>query len=278
MCKLWLSFRWALMPNFDPRILRLFETGFREEARIIDNLRSAGICVMDRDPDTGRQWSYNMWGGHYSGSLDGVIKGLKESSRPHVLECKTFNTKGFKELKKLGVEKAKPMHYAQMQQYMGWASLERAYYIAHCKETDELHAERVYINREFIKSLEAKAETIIFSPTPLDKQGDSEKSMICKWCDYKELCWYGALPEINCRTCAHSTPEPDGSWSCVKRSHDLSTNEQLHVCPQHIYIPQLTPWDVIDADPETGTITYSNGVVNGPGGKSSEDLRNEQYN
>ena len=162
--------------------------------------------------------------------------------------------------------------------YMDKFGLERAYYICVNKNDDSVYGERLHADKPYAAILSKKAETIIFSPTPLDKQGDSEKSMCCKWCDYKELCWHGALPEANCRTCAHSSAEPDGSWSCAKKTHALSVNEQLHGCPQHIYIPQLTPWDVVDADPEMGTITYSNGIVNGPGGKSSEELKNEQYN
>jgi hypothetical protein len=44
-------------------------------------------------------------------------------------------------------------------------------------------------------------------------------------------------------------------------------------CPDHIYLPSLVPVDVADADPERGTITYADGVCNGPDGVSSCEMR-----
>ena len=66
---LWYDFRWCSSPSFSGRMLRLFETGFREEARIIENLRSIGVTVYDRDVDTDTQIKYERFGGHFSGSL-----------------------------------------------------------------------------------------------------------------------------------------------------------------------------------------------------------------
>ena len=83
--QLWYSFRWCVLPNFAPRMIRLFSTGFIEEGRIIQDLRNAGIVVFDRDPETGKQWSFKEFGGHFSGSADGVIHGIKESTKPHLL-------------------------------------------------------------------------------------------------------------------------------------------------------------------------------------------------
>src|SRR6188472_1125091 len=47
---LWLSFRWALNPQHEGRLLRLFSRGDREEAWIVQDLRDAGFSVVDRDP------------------------------------------------------------------------------------------------------------------------------------------------------------------------------------------------------------------------------------
>ena len=47
-------------------MLRLFESGFGEEARIIKNFRALGICVYDRDPDSGEQIDFKEESfGHY---------------------------------------------------------------------------------------------------------------------------------------------------------------------------------------------------------------------
>jgi hypothetical protein len=252
-------------------MLRLFETGQREELRIIDNLRAAGICVWDRNPDNGKQWDFNDFGGHFSGSLDGVIQGITESTRPHVLECKTASDKNFKILRKKGVKDAKYEHYCQMIVYMAKIKLDRAYYICVNKSTDEIYGERIYADNKLAEELTSKAKQIIFSDSPLDKLGDSESSFCCKWCDYYLLCWNHKLPEVNCRSCARSTPEPDGTWSCTKRTHPLSMAEQLHGCPQHLYIPALVGLYPIDAGEDW--VEYAGGVKNGEGGMSSEEMK-----
>jgi hypothetical protein len=115
--KLWYGFRWTTPPEqFDGRMLRLFQTGHREEARMIDDLRRSGVEVWETDPETGRQWGVEEVGGHFRGHLDGVALGVKEAPRTaHLLECKTHNAKSFAKLRAEGVRKSKPLHYAQMQ-------------------------------------------------------------------------------------------------------------------------------------------------------------------
>lgn len=50
---LWYDFRWATRALHQGRVLRLFETGVREEARLVQNLRATGATVLDVDPETG---------------------------------------------------------------------------------------------------------------------------------------------------------------------------------------------------------------------------------
>jgi hypothetical protein len=269
---LWYTFRWALAPNFEGRILRLFESGQLEEARLIKNLRAIGITVWDRDQ--GKQISFVDFGGHYSGSVDAIGRGFKESSKPHIIEIKTSNLKGFKVLQKKGVKETKPLHYAQMVQYMEWADLDRAAYICICKDDDSIYFERLHKDKPYADILKNKAESIIFSDTPPEKLGESENSFCCKWCNYKSLCWESALPLVNCRTCANSTPEKTGGWSCSKKSHVLSESEQKHgnECPLHIFNPHLVNSDAVDASEEEGWILYADGRRNGPGYLSSEEM------
>ena len=68
---IWLTWRWALKPEFKGRILRLFDTGKREESRLIEELRGIGATVWDVDPDSGDQWRVSACNGHFGGSLDG---------------------------------------------------------------------------------------------------------------------------------------------------------------------------------------------------------------
>ena len=88
---LWLSFRWAKQPDFDGRMLRLFESGQLAEPRLIANLRAIGVEVSDRD-EKGGQWRFSAVGGHVGGSMDGAALGLPEAPKTwHVLEFKTAN-------------------------------------------------------------------------------------------------------------------------------------------------------------------------------------------
>lgn len=269
---LWYSFRWAGNPQFKGRMLRLFETGNQQESRIVKNLRDIGVTVYDLDPETGKQIRYASHGGHYAGSCDGVAQGFKESKQWHIIEIKTMNTKTFGQLKKNGVMTTKFEHYCQMQQYMNWAGLERAYYFAVCKEDDSIYGERVSLDKELAKRLELKAERIIFSDNAPFQISDSDNDPTCRFCAYKEICRGIRLPEINCRTCAFANPEENGTWKCCRgEGHILCGDEQRAVQDCHVFIPDFVPMEQTDANPEKGTITY--GVItNGPGAILSKDL------
>jgi hypothetical protein len=52
-----ISFRHAWSPNFEGRMLRLFETGDREEDRIVANLRAVGVTVWEK---RSRDWECRL--------------------------------------------------------------------------------------------------------------------------------------------------------------------------------------------------------------------------
>lgn len=268
---LWYTFRWATNPKFSQRMLRLFETGIREEYRILDNLRKSGITVYSEDPDTKQQIHYDMFGGHYAGSLDGIGAGFKESKAYHVIECKTSNTKTFKSLQKNGVEKTKFEHYCQMQQYMKWSGLDRAFYFCVAKETDEIYGERIKIDKEFVKTLELKAERIIFSDYPPDKTGLST-DFKCRYCTHSNICHYKHLPEISCRVCSFVTPSREGGWICGRDGTKINRMKQREGCEHHIFNPACVPLTQVDASEKDETITYDGGVVNGASAIPSPEL------
>ena len=273
---LWYDFRWASNPGFDARMLRLFEHGYKEEDRIVDNLRSVGITVYSRDPDSGGQINFKEEEfGHFSGSVDGIGINFPEAPKTwHIVECKTSSKKLYDKLVKEGVEKAKPQHYAQMQIYMRWAKLDRAFYIVCCKDDDRLYGERVYYDKQFADNLVDKARRIIYAELPLEKHGLSENSCDCKFCDHSELCWRCGFSLISCRTCSFSTPEIDGTWTCGRGGSKrvIGEFEQKNACDWHIFIPELVPLMVIGFDPKTETIEYEGGIINGAENIKSVDL------
>ena len=277
---LWYSFRWSTAPKHEPRILRLFLRGHREEDHLADLLRAAGVQVMQVDPATGRQFQFGS--GHFGGSMDGACVGLPEAPKTwHALEFKTHSAKSFKELTAKGVKEAKPEHWSQMQCYMAWAGLTRALYVAVCKDDDRLHLERIDAEPAEAKRLFERADFIVNTPTPPERLSDDPSYYLCKWCEHADLCHGQAAPLPTCRSCCHSTPEPGGIWTCARQQgRTLPVPEQKTGCQAHRYIPALlsnwaTPVDASDADNWIKYQLKAGGeFVNGqpPEGYSSEEL------
>lgn len=272
--KLWFSLRWACDPGFNGRLLRLFQTGFLEEFCIIKELRKIGVAVWDRDMDSGEQIHFaDPDCPHFSGSLDAIGRGFEEAPvAPHVIEIKSSGSKPFSKIKHEGVQKAKPLHYAQMQTYCRWAELDRAFYFVVNKDTDEIYSERVYYDKAFAERLADKAKRVVYSDVPLDRISKNAGNFQCKFCPYTGPCHEKELCLISCRTCAFVTPEENGTWTCGRTGKVIEPINQRKACEGHIFIPDLVPLAVVDSDPEVGSITYEGGITNGPGHVLSVDM------
>jgi hypothetical protein len=240
--EIWYGFRWAAWPKFEGRMLRLFQTGHLEEPRVFDDLRAVGATVHDIDPSTGRQFWYGEYGGHFSGSLDGVCVGVPTAEKTyHVLEAKTHSAKSFAKLEKDGVAIAKPEHYAQMQTYMRWTELDRALYFAVCKDTDDIHIERIHYDERAARAIQTKAHQIIDAANP----PDGNHTPLCDWCQCKGLCDGAAMPLVNCRTCQYATPVTTGTgahWTCGWDNSDIPFLLQQRGCHHHLFIAGLLTW------------------------------------
>jgi hypothetical protein len=255
---LWYAFRWALPVEHEPRLLRLFARGQREEAALAELLRAAGVTVELLDPETGRQFSFAA--GHFGGSMDGVCVGVPDAPKTwHVLEFKTHNAKSFKQLAAKGVCEAKPEHWAQMQCYMHWCGMTRALYVAVCKDDDQLHIERIDYDRQGAERLFERARRITLSANPPDGISDDPDYFVCKLCEYRDLCHGTRAPEVTCRTCCHATPERGGEWTCSRLgAMTLSVSDQKRGCQGHRVIPALIArWaEPVDADEDENWVRY----------------------
>lgn len=247
--EIWYSFRWVQAPGFDGRMLRLFETGQRFEDRICSELEWIGIKITERQ-------KVIVIFQHFGGSIDGLGEGFEESKKVHLLEFKTHNQKSFDKLLNHGVAETKPEHVVQMNIYMGGLKKDRAYYIAENKNTSEIYAERIKYDATIYNTNVAKAHEIIDSPVPMPRICDNPARFACQFCNYKLLCHGQAAPEVNCRTCLHSTPEPDGTWSCAFHKGIVPVEFQKIGCEDHLFIPQLLNREVVDA-------TYSSVIYEG---------------
>lgn len=289
--ELWFSFHWVTETIPEPRLQRLFDRGHREEHVLVTELNAAGYTVHDTDPVTGEQFRLVGVDGHYGGALDGIAYGEQvelEPDQPFLVEFKTSNTKVFNKMKKDGVAITKPEHYVQMVSYMSAYELPKALYIMVCKENDDRHYEWVLANDERAQEYTNRAEHIIASSEPPLRINSSPSWYACKWCDHHAVCQTGKkLPEINCRTCAHSTPISGGYWVCEAGHGDgevtfnpdttISTELQRTGCKYHQYHPHLLErtryqWlggtDYLDKRTER---VVSNDYA-GDGGTSSRDM------
>lgn len=249
----WLSWRWALKAKFPGRVLRLFDTGVREETRIIEELKGIGATVWDRDPQTGDQWRVSAVRGHFGGSLDGVAEGLPESPKtPAVLEFKTYNHKSFTQLIEKKVREAKPQHYKQMTVYMGLMELERALYIAVDKDTDDVYTEWVHFDKAEFDALIEKAERLIGMTEPPPRLSEEPTHWQCKFCTHHPVCFGTVAAEANCRTCCHATPVEAGAWRCEHHNAQIDDRKQRVGCGDHLMIPALIAY----AEPVDGGSTW----------------------
>lgn len=259
---LWLRLHWAPAQEvFDGRMLRLFETGHIQEARLIDDLRRAGLEVYDVDPDTGQQFLARTLAGHVRGKLDGIARLVPEApAKWHVVECKSHGLKSWKTLiKGLTVKEGKFDHWVQMQVYMHIRGIDRALYVAVCKDTDEVHCERVRYDHEWCSRLIARLERVLGCASPPDPISTNDKAPACQWCRAKPVCRGLSFARLNCRTCLHSSPTMDGNaaWSCARWAKPLGMDEQREACPSHLYVPALVPGVMGDVDEQRETITYT---------------------
>lgn len=231
---IWLSWRAYDDKKFGGRMLRLFRTGHLQEDRILEDLKRAGYQVWDRD-ENGNQPTFTDNTGHFVCKLDGVIKGVPGAEKTtHDLEIKTHSLKSYEELKKKGVEKAKPLHFWQMQAGMMFGDFSRALYVALCKNDEDYHIERLkedpevqdQIGKKIIKLVEARTPPVGISP--------DQKAFDCKWCDMKEVCAGEKAPIPTCRSCDHvEVLKTNGEWRCNRHGHIISNEEQKQGCADY---------------------------------------------
>ena len=235
---LWLSFRWAVIERFKGRTLRLFRRGHNEEATIVADLKAIGIEIHSTEGGQARV----DFGCHVGGSIDGIIEsGVPGApTKRHIAEFKTHSKKSFDDVLKVGVEISKPMHYAQMQAYMHGTQIDRALYLAVCKDDDRLYTERVRYDEAFATKLIAKGHRLVMDnliPPPISTNPSWYE---CKWCPAHSFCHGGQqISEKNCRTCNEASPVADGTWHCSQWDATIPLEAQVKGCEQH-----MIHWDM----------------------------------
>ncbi len=235
---LWYGFRWVQRSAPAARMLRLWNRGHLEEARIIALLRSAGLNYWQYDPHTGKQFRVADHGGHYGGSTDGASQGYPEMPSEYLLtEIKTHALKYFTKLVSQGVRRAMPKHYGQMQVYMDKLGFRWGIYFAVNKNDDDIYAEFVPYDQQEAHRLSRRAHLVITSATPLPRLRDDPTWYQCKFCDFHDVCHKRLDLHRSCRTCQHAVVADNG-WRCGAGTHAelLSKEQQLTACDAYAAI------------------------------------------
>lgn len=246
--ELWYSFRDFTPVHFPTKTLYMFADGHLSESVMVERLQKV-IDLEPVDPVTGKQWRFSDHDGHFGGSLDGIIRGglVEAPSKPHVWEAKSLGDSTWKKLNKLKAElpekevlKAFSLtYYAQAQIYMHYMKMDRHYLTASTAGAREWTSVRTDYCKEDAEFYINRAHRIITSDTPPPRIGRDQTDFKCKWCDHSAVCWEGAAPRINCRSCKHSYAGADNTWVCDKFTKVLSREDQLAACPEHEYISNV---------------------------------------
>lgn len=231
--QIWFDWRGFAREQFDGRMLRLFQTGHLQEDRIIADLRLAGFSVWDKNEATAAQFEYSDDTGHFVTKVDGIVKDVPESTKPHLLEVKTHNKNSFTALVKKGVQESKPNHYAQVQMSMKLAGLTRALYVALCKDDEQYYVERIREDKKYQEKLDKKIKSLTGAQLRPAGISDDASSFGCKFCAYKQVCTKEVEPLRHCRTCSMCTPVAEGKWLCELNKDTLSIDRQRLGCEHY---------------------------------------------
>ena len=206
------------------RMQRLFNRGHREEDRYVEFLKGIGAQIWTcdewqpcRSDGTFPQYRMSAVGGHFGGSLDGVLRlpPTYQIDEPLLAEFKTNGTgAGFKSLTDKGVNLAKQQHFTQMSCYGNSYKLRYAAYFNTNKNDDDMYIEVVKLDWNLGEQMIAKAERIIRSQEPLPKLSLDPTFHTCAYCPMKPVCHDGKPPEMNCRSCMNCEPRPEAQWNC----------------------------------------------------------------
>lgn len=225
----WRAYARKVVPG---RVQRLFDTGHQQEARVVADLKMAGLQVWDLDPETGKQFTYvDKETGHSVNKIDGVIRGVVGAEKtPHLLEIKTHNDAQWQALNKaMDIKVSHPEHYVQVNDGMRRTGLRRALYVGLNKNDENYYFERVRYDARCAEWGEERIDALYRATTVPEGISKDASAEGCRHCDFKDAC-LGGQPLKNCRTCRHCEPGPGGEWLCNLHQKVLSWDEQRAAC------------------------------------------------
>lgn len=225
------SFYWAHKTKVEARLNRIFRAGDDIEVRLVQALESIGIDV-DIGVD-GEQITVVDETGHAGGSVDGKLTNVPGFEGETLLfEGKSMNHNNYLELVRKGVQLAKPVHYVQMNMYMGRLHLDFALYAAMNKNDSKIHIEIVPFDVDCFEEHKDIEQSVFFAKhiNEFTRISTNPSWFLCKTCDAKDICQGSGDIDRNCRTCKYSEMYPKGKWFCNFKGCELSPQMQRDGC------------------------------------------------
>ncbi len=187
--------------HFQGRTLRIFQFGHSFETLAIDWLRQAGFDLYTETRDGG-QFGFQALDGTLRGHVDGIFNGGPAAiamTYPALWECKSMNSRSWKDTVKKGVTISKPVYAAQMALYQAYMeeqvpgiSQHPALFTAVNKDTCELYFEQVPFDQGLAQRSSDKAVKILQACDAgelLPRISSDAGHYICKMCPWQQQCW-----------------------------------------------------------------------------------------
>lgn len=257
--QLWYGLRWSSAHEvLTGRKLRIFERGNIEEQRVIDDLRRAGLEVLDQDEATGRQFSFTLANGWLRGKADGRCWGVLEAPKAeHVIEIKSLKAADWRAIQKHGLLAKKAEHWHQLHAGMAGLGIARGLYVGVNKDTEEILTERIRFDADEAARQVGRVLRIVDAHDAPGRIADDPDSFACRFCQHIGVCHRQEFARRHCRTCINFTFTSDGNGHCERFNEPRRPNSQARTdCPAHLFLPALVPGEQIDANPEAETVTY----------------------
>ncbi len=184
--------------HFKGKTLRIFDMGHDGETRMAEYLRLAGFTLLTERPD-GRQFGFAVgWDEaaqrfKISGHCDGIITAGPDIAVPALWESKALGGKSWTDTVKKGVQKSKPVYYAQMQLYMAYLDVGKnpGLFTAINRDTGEIYAELVPFDQAAAQAASDRGARVVSTADPKEapRVAREPTDFRCKFCDYADRCW-----------------------------------------------------------------------------------------
>lgn len=254
------SFRWSVKSEFDAETHLRFLDGHRSEDVMAQYLMMSGVNLYTHGKD-GKQFGVSILGGHFAGSMDGLIYGglpwHKKRNELTVWEHKAVNDGKFNKLIKLvnelgpdgkisALREWDEVYYAQAQMYMHLSGAKSHWLTCSTAGCRDFTGVATKYNQDVAEALVAKAETVITAhDCPAHAYGDPS-FFKAKFLNARDLIYLDKVPAPNARNSLFSFPIVDDSndavWWDDYDSQPIPLECQEKAPQFHLWNPTFIPY------------------------------------